>query len=527
MQMILKTIYVLVITLGLVSIFAFTLRGLPGNPDAAELLSMQWTWDGPLELSPERGRIALLYSYLEDRSLFFSQDIARLALPDLAINAAGEYVSLFSPGPSFLAIPGYLLGKHFGMALVGAFATSAFFALLNCLLIYLIAVRLGALKSAALLGALTFSFATPALTYASTLYQHHMSVFFLLLSVWVLVRFKASPLILAVVWFSCATSVVIDNPNLFLMLPVGMFAVGKLWMMLVEKYQQRKLWRNVFGNIVALVAFMPALLFLGWYNQHANGSPWQLPGTLHAVDAIGGNGEALTDDTYNPSLEKNTSDKPQKTAVGFFKTRNLYNGFYIHFISPDRGILYFTPVILLGILGLWVLYRRNAWATSLLIAVIGMNVLLYSMWGDPWGGWAFGSRYLIPTYALLAIGVGLALSHWQWKKLLLVIFLPLFMYSAWVNSLGAITTSLNPPKVQVLSLEQDTGHEEKYTFIRNWEFLHGKYDSVESKAFIYQVWAKKHMSATEYHRGVFGLIVLLAGMVWAVLLVILIKSKKA
>lgn len=217
------------ITLIIGGIFSLSLRGLEGNPTSVELLSKTWTWDGPLELSPERGRIALLYSFVEDHSLAFSDDVARLALPDLAMNESGEYVSLFSPGPSFLAIPGYLLGKKWGVAILGAFATSTVFALLNILLMYGIAVRLGANKSSALLGAITFSFATPAFAYATTLYQHHVSVFLLLLSFWILLRFKKSVLAIALVWFACALSVVIDNPNLFLMLPVGLFSLGRLW----------------------------------------------------------------------------------------------------------------------------------------------------------------------------------------------------------------------------------------------------------------------------------------------------------
>jgi hypothetical protein len=128
------------------------------------------------------------------------------------------------------------------------------------------------------------------------------------------------------------------------------------------------------------------------------------------------------------------------------------------------------------------------------------------MWGDPWGGWAFGSRYLIPTYALLAIGVAHALSRWRHSLMALLVFVPLFIFSLWVNTLGAVTSLANPPEVQVLSLEKQSGHEQKYTFMRNWEFLNGKYEPViGSKAFIYQVWGKKVMTARAYHGAVFGL----------------------
>jgi hypothetical protein len=118
------------------------------------------------------------------------------------------------------------------------------------------------------------------------------------------------------------------------------------------------------------------------------------------------------------------------------------------------------------------------------------------MWGDPWGGWAFGSRYLIPTYALLAFGLAFALSRWRYRLVILLLFVPLFTFSLWVNTLGAVTSLANPPEVQVLSLEKQSGHEQKYTFMRNWEFLNGKYEPM--------MWAKEKMSARAYHGIVFA-----------------------
>src|SRR3990167_9827779 len=114
----LKTIYLSVGTTLLILfctvILALGIRGLSGNPTAEELNSFQWKDSGPLELSPERGRFALLYSIVEDNSLQFSLPIARFATPDLGLSPDGKYVSLFAPAVSFIAIPGYVIGKYFG-----------------------------------------------------------------------------------------------------------------------------------------------------------------------------------------------------------------------------------------------------------------------------------------------------------------------------------------------------------------------------------------------------------------------------
>ncbi len=495
---------------GVMLVLVLIVRGLPGNPTSDELLTPYWTSGGPLELSPERGRLALVYALVEHHSLIFDVSVARLAIPDLAINAAGEYVSLFAPAVSFLVVPGYLLGKMFGAAQVGAYGVIALCAFLNVVLLRSLAIRLGAQSWAALTGALVFLFATPALPYASTLYQHHVTVLLLLLSLWILLAWR-NLWSLSFVWLLCAASVVVDNPNLFLMFPVGVYALKRFYDISWHD-QKDRIKRIALGSLTFVGLIIPLLLF-GWYNQAAYGNPFQLPGTLQGVSEIGSDGRPAEENSYEQQVmsadelaEREKAQVSEKTAVSFFKTRNLYNGFYIHFLSPDRGLLAFTPVMILGIVGLVLLYRVRPGVTALFAAIIGANVLLYSMWGDPWGGWAFGSRYLIPTYALLSLGAAFGLSPWRGRKWFLVLFLPLFLYSAWVNTLGAVTTNANPPEIQVLALEKQTRHEEKYTFMRNWEYLNGQYQAPNAKSFLYQLWAKDSMQPSEYFLGVYGLI---------------------
>lgn len=496
-------------------ILVLSVRGLPGNPVITELSTPAWSYDGPFELSPERGRFALIYSLVENHSLIFDLAIAKLAIPDLAINALGQYVSLFAPGVSFLVVPGYVIGKFFGAAQVGTFAVIALFGLLNAWLVAAIAKALGAKWYSALLSGMIFLFATPAFAYATTLYQHHISVFLLLLAIWALLRLPSLGGFM-VVWFACALSVVVDNPNLFLMFPVGLLALSRLFQSMNLKLSTPFPWKRGVLGVATFLAFVPPVAFFLWYNLSAYGNPFQLPGTLQSVTEIDATGKPVTETAYQKKLltEKQLASlreggNKEKTAVGFFKTRNLYNGFFIHTLSFDRGIIAFTPVLCMGIGGFLLLYRREKSWAAFFIATMGVNVLLYSMWGDPWGGWAFGSRYLIPTYALLAIGLALALSSWGKRVWFLALFIPLFLYSAGVNTLGALTTSTNPPKIQVLALEEQTGHEQKYTFLRNWEYLNQKYEKIGSKSFVYQAWATDNWSAPQYFFFVYSLVLLL------------------
>lgn len=181
-------IWWVLILLFCIGILSLSLRGQTGNPNSKDLLTSNWQGEGPFELSPERGRFALVYSLVEEGSVKFSQETGKFASPDVAI-IENKYVSLFAPLLSFAAVPGYLAGKYLGSSQVGAFAVVSLFALFNVIIIRSIAIRLGAHPIAATIGSLIFIFATPGFSYAVNLYQHHLSTFLVLFSIYLLIRF--------------------------------------------------------------------------------------------------------------------------------------------------------------------------------------------------------------------------------------------------------------------------------------------------------------------------------------------------
>ncbi len=470
-------------------VLAVSVRGLMGNPTATQLSDLKWRENGPFELSPERGRFALLYSMAEDKSLTFSTEIGKFAEPDVAVSN-GKYVSLFAPLVSFVAYPGYIIGKYFGAAQVGTFATVAVFGLLNMLLIRQIVIRMGGTKAAATVAGLVFLFATPAFAYAVNLYQHHLSTFLILLSIYALLKFKKIPALI-VVFFLCATAIPLDYPNLFFLFPLGVYAFAQIFS--YEKVRERvSLGVNFYRFLTLFIMILPILFFVG-FNKASYNNPFQLSGTLQSVKDIQGRKDAATLAAAKNIKQNETVHK--KTAIALFRTRNMLNGFYILLLSPDRGIIYYAPIVLFGIGGFLVALKKKARLVGVLAAIIGANLLLYSMWGDPWGGWAFGARYLIPSYAVLAIFTGILLSQWNKKLLFLVFFVPVALYSIAVNSLGAITTSAMPPQVEVLALEKATGTVQKYTYERNWDML----VSGNSKSFVYQTFVRGYLGSVQFY----------------------------
>jgi hypothetical protein len=128
------------------------------------------------------------------------------------------------------------------------------------------------------------------------------------------------------------------------------------------------------------------------------------------------------------------------------------------------------------------------------------------MWGDPYGGWAFGPRYLIPAMAALAVCLPFARPVFSGRRLWYWLFILALAYSAWVSVLGAVTTTANPPKFEIDAVADEYGWSKHYNFVRNWEYLQEN----GSRSFVYNFFGQKYMSAEIYFYILFAAAFLLA-----------------
>jgi len=451
-------------------VLVLSLAGIRGNPAENELNAKPWKGATVFELSPERGRFALTYALVERSSFFLSRDLAQFASPDVGYHN-GEYVSIFAPLLSLLLAPGYIIGKSFGLAQIGTGVIIALAALINTYLIRAISIKLHAHQLAGTIAGLIFLFATPAFPYALNLYQHHISTLLLLVSIYLYISYQ-SWFSIAGIFFLSALSIPLDYPNAFLMFPVTLATCGKFFQMHNIKESIRL---SISPRLMSalLIVIIPLGLFM-YFNATVYGGPFTLSGTVQTLtfnDESGDIKQDLTTIPVNKEIEKQIDDKGTRSATGFFRTRNILNGLYIQFVSPDRGILVYAPLILIGLLGSVSLIKISTKHIPLLMGVIGANIVLYAMWGDPWGGWAFGSRYLIPMYALTSILLAIEITRWRNNALFITFCMLVANYSVAVNSLGALTSIAIPPQIQVLELEKISGSVQKYTFDRSYDLL--------------------------------------------------------
>ena len=84
----------------------------------------------------------------------------------------------------------------------------------------------------------------------------------------------------------------------------------------------------------------------------------------------------------------------------------LWLGIFGFLFSPGKSVFLFCPPVILGILGLPHLWRRNRALTVLAAATPLANLFLYSFRTQWEGGYCYGPRYLFPSVMLLCIPIG-------------------------------------------------------------------------------------------------------------------------
>jgi hypothetical protein len=112
---------------------------------------------------------------------------------------------------------------------------------------------------------------------------------------------------------------------------------------------------------------------------------------------------------------------------GMFQAADLWLGMfgvphakllYGLLFSSYRGLFFFSPILILGLVGLGyaLVKRRRTWELVACLAVFAAYVLMNASflgWKKAWaGGWSFGPRYLIPGMALLALPLCLMFARW-------------------------------------------------------------------------------------------------------------------
>lgn len=498
MKKFIQTILFISLILGTLLLYALTVRGIYGNPKASDIKNNLDQATKPLELSPERGRFALTMSLVEDQSFALTQEVADAVYPDVGYYM-GRFYIYFTPGISIMAMPLYMLGSHYNLSQVFSFYLSSIFATLSAIFIYIISKRIMHLPTwASLFASLAYAFGSISWSYAITLYQHQATTFFILSAFFAAWYFRGEKrfnfLACLYVWFAYGISILVDYSNAFLFIPVIVY-------FLLSAFKVRSLSGKV------RIAFKPAILISsvifvlisighGYFN-HVNFGSWKrLSGGLVGYKTI--REEKLFTEAGGQATIKKLEE--EKNPVRFFSEQRFPRGLYTLTASIDRGIVLYSPIFLIAIFGIFASLKRASGETATLVGILSVILFLYSSWGDPWGGWAYGPRYLIPAMAVLSMFVSMWISQKRHSILRRLLALILFAYSAAIALLGALTTNAVPPKIEADYLHM------KYNFLHNIDFLLAN----RSGSFIFNQYISHGMTLTEYFLLIYSVIVIVS-----------------
>lgn len=320
-----------------------------------------------------------------------------------------RYANTFGVGTGLTALPAFAVAKVCGVSnrsawMVAKVAASVLVAL-SAVFVFLTCVRFTTPWRAFLI-AITYGLGTCVWSISSqALWQHGPSEFFLALGTLCLTRSRGNRMCAAGCGLAFALAVTCRAPNALVVVAVALHFL----------LSDRK------GLVFFLLGGLPIAVGLGLY-QHVHHGAFYSPGRS-GVDAW-----FAQQKTGSPDL--------WQTPLG--------EGLAGLLVSPGRGLLVYSPVLIFGLVGLVLVWFKPRYRELRAPAIGAVAlILLAAKWYDWWGGWCFGYRPIVDVAPLLAV-LMLPLIEFVTRNVLLsVAFATLLTWSIGVQFLGAF--AYHPP----------------------------------------------------------------------------------
>jgi hypothetical protein len=393
------------------------------------------TYNGAFKSNDERALFSGIDSFVK-RGAFTTNQIYWDYTHVGVFTTAGDMVPNYEPAQMVAAIPLYLWGRALGPGVQGVMFFGAVIMAASASLIYLCLLELGCDRHGSILGALVFAFATAAWPYSRSFFREPLTILAYLLAFYGLFRFRdctshiaqrtsyITPLPwLALSGFALGLALTTKQigvaivPSLLLLMTVyelrdpatgvsgfeplgGLFrdrrrpaeaSIPGLRAWLKARWRPTDAaWRAVWaGHARAALAFVVPLAIMLLLNR------WYTATTLGGVETFA---RDVVDYTTNPQLSSSAPERMLRAAVGLT-------------ISPYKGLFWFSPALLLGLIGAVPFIRRRPWEGLALVAAAAIHLLGYSRYNYWSGGVTWGSRYMLQIVPFLIL---LAAPVWDW-----------------------------------------------------------------------------------------------------------------
>ena len=317
-------------------------------------------------------------------------------LPYYLVRARGHYVSWYPVGAPLLAVPIYLPAVLTGISTdddpglaVLEKVSAAVIVTVSALLLYLVLGRLTT-RAVALALVTVYGVGTSNLSVSSqALWQHGPSQLALVAALYCLVRARDEAWWATLAGLPLAFSVVVRPVNVLVALPVAAYAA-------------RRYPKHALGLVASA---LPPIGFQLWYNIVYFG------------------------DLFHTQLSGLT--------VPLWQT-SLVEGLSGLLLSPGRGLLVYSPVFVLSLVGMARAWRSGGdpLLRTLSVGAV-LTILLYSKWAKWWGGYTYGPRLLAdlsPVFVLAMLPLAERLiRHRAWQA----VFALLAAWSIGAHAMGA------------------------------------------------------------------------------------------
>ncbi len=346
------------------------------------------TYNGAFKSNDERALFSGTDSFVQ-RGEFTANQIYWDYTHVGVFTTAGDMVPNYEPAQMVLAIPFYLWGRALGAGVQGVMFFGAVVMAASAALVYLCLLELGCGRRGSALGAFVFAFATAAWPYSRSFFREPLTILAYLLALYGLFRYRL-PTPRRLLWAALsgfALGLALTTKQ------IGVAIIPSL-MLLAIAYEWRRPadggTRSHWGQRARmLAAFALPLIILLLLNR------WYTATTLAGVETFA---RDVVDYTTNPQLSSSAPIRLLRASVGLT-------------ISPYKGLLWFSPALLLGLIGAIPLIRRRPWEGLALLGAVAAHLLGYSRYNYWSGGVTWGSRYMLQVVPFLVL---LAAPVWVW-----------------------------------------------------------------------------------------------------------------
>jgi hypothetical protein len=112
-------------------------------------------------------------------------------------------------------------------------------------------------------------------------------------------------------------------------------------------------------------------------------------------------------------------------------------GMYGLFLSPYRGVFWYSPLLLLALPGWSMLRKTQRWLAWAILILVILQGVAFAAWWSWHGGVVWAPRFLLPILPLMALALAPLVDAMWTRRRLMPVFAAFFALSCFVASLGA------------------------------------------------------------------------------------------